>query len=224
MLKSRSLLPIDLRMSTHWTFSENYEDVSEVFGPVLECCRAAIFNQTGDLVYKSPKTRHAYFRPKREESAVLPIMRGVWYAKKLKILAFGLLEHTIFLMIVDSACINPYIEDMTFTVTSCEDLSKTVERFSQSTSLLKYLRFKIKGKKIEIPVDGRYLIPPFLKKGEYLKDFTVIFSHRCSPLEVAFFREKRYWPYCQVFDGLLVNDDSCGYKLPEPDLNIDDQY
>jgi len=44
MLKARSLLPIDLRMSTHWTWPEILEDVSEVFGPALECSRAAIFN------------------------------------------------------------------------------------------------------------------------------------------------------------------------------------
>jgi len=82
-------------------------------------------------VYKQPKSRHGIFRTHKEDVGVANLCQSIRSARKLKTLAFGLLEPSVFSKVAESASLNPYLEDMTFTINSCANLSKTVEKFSQ---------------------------------------------------------------------------------------------
>lgn len=89
---------------------------------------------------------------------------------------------------------------------------------------MKYLRFKAKNDKIMVPTDGPFCIPSCLKRGETLKDFTVIYSNRLSPLDSAYFKEQKFKPYGKAEDGLFVNSKDSVFTLPVPELSMAELY
>ena len=139
-------------------------------------------------------------------------------------MGFGVLEPHVFTKIINSACELSCLQDITFTVTDCKELSKTVDRFNNPNSGVKFLRFRAKSDKIIVPSDGGFQIPACLKRGEPLKDFTVIFSKRLSPLDSAYFKEQKFKPFSQTDDGLYVNSKESVFTLPSPELSIAELY
>jgi len=125
MIQEWAPVPISFKQSSNWEWPINNEDLGEFFSQIItNNVSAFVFNQ-----FSSSKNETMISTLSREHKNNDLFCAALRCATKLRTLGFGILEPQLFVWVVNACSENKNLEDVSFTVTDCTQLSKTVDVF-----------------------------------------------------------------------------------------------